>query len=375
MAATKTAHIPVIDLSSFTTKGADSAAGRQTAKEAAEKFSNNGCLAITGDGVPPELLVEAFDLTRRLFDLPQEDKMKAPHPAGMVPRRGYSAPGKERAFQNGDHDHSDAQRQEMLRMTQNWKGSSGAVKNKIKTPPRDNADAFLLTYGRKVTKSLPDSTLPGFCARSTEIFNKLRALSFAVLEAFIMGMKPTEKESEMVTRVHEGPVCQLRLLHYLPLDVDHRVVEEAKRLPAHTDWSSFTLSFQDATGGREFQDRHSGSFMLVIPRSDAVYLNVGDMMERISNGLYPGCTHRVVLPKVRASVDATVNENGTVKAPARYSVIFFLTVSDEAIVKPPSSPMKRDGGAKYDSTTYKAYAEQRMKWQYEDYEQKGKEND
>ena len=68
----------------------------------------------------------------------------------------------------------------------------------------------------------------------------------------------------------------------------------------------------------------------------------------------------MVLPKVRASVDATVNENGTVKAPARYSVIFFLTVSDEAIVKPPSSLVERDGGAEYESTTYKAYAEERM---------------
>ncbi|MCJ1405378.1 hypothetical protein MMC11_008605 [Xylographa trunciseda] len=359
MTATESAHIPVIDLSAFTTKGTDFAARQQIAKEAAEKCSINGCLAITGHGVPPELLAEAFDLTRRLFDLPKEDKMKAPHPAGMVPHRGYSAPGKERAFQKGDHDQSDAQRQEMLRMTQDWKESYEV-----------GDDANKKDYNIW----LPDSTLPGFRARSTEIFNALRELSFAVLEALIMGMNLTEKESEVITRVHEGPVGQLRLLHYLPLDVDHQVIEEAKRLPAHTDWSSFTLSFQDATGGLEFQDRHSGSFMPVIPRSDAVYLNVGDMMERISNGLYPGCTHRVVLPKVRASIDATVRENGIVKAPARYSVIFFLTVSDEAIVEPPSSLVQRDGMARYEPTTYKDYAEERMKWHYEDYEQKGKES-
>ncbi len=48
--------------------------------------------------------------------------------------------------------------------------------------------------------------------------------------------------------------------------------------------SSFTLSFQDATGGLEFKDRKSDFFMPVEPRKDAVYLNVGDMMERSSNG-------------------------------------------------------------------------------------------
>ena len=78
---------------------------------------------------------------------------------------------------------------------------------------------------------------------------------------------------------------------------------------------------------------------------------------------------------MRASSGATVNGNGIVKAPARYSVIFFLTVNDEAIVEPPASPVERDGVARYKSTTYKTYAEERMKWHYEDYEKKGKESD
>ena len=88
-----------------------------------------------------------------------------------------------------------------------------------------------MTLTREITISDSQSR-----AQSTEIFNKLRDLSFAILEVLIMGMILTEKESAEITRIHEGPVSQLRLLHYLPLNVDHQVIEEAKRLPAHTDW-------------------------------------------------------------------------------------------------------------------------------------------
>ncbi|KAL9122792.1 MAG: hypothetical protein Q9187_000654 [Circinaria calcarea] len=333
MATASPASIPVVDLSSFTTKDADIATRRQTAKEVAEKCSVNGCLAITGHNVPPELLEEAFNLTRHLFDLPMEEKMKAPHPAGLIPHRGYSAPGKERAFQKEDHDASDAKRQEMLHQTQDWKESYEV-----------GDDANKKDYNIW----LPEITLPGFRQQSSKIFERLRELSFAVLEALIIGMEVTKQEHAAALDMHSGPVGQLRLLHYPLLVVDRWVMEEANRLPAHTDWSSFTLSFQDATGGLEFLDRHTGAFMPVTPRSDAVYLNIGDMMERLSN----------------------VDGNGKETAPPRYSVIFFLTVNEEAVVAPPASRVEKDGQMRFEPTTYKEYAEERSKWHYEDYEKK-----
>ncbi|KAI4209202.1 MAG: hypothetical protein LQ351_007844 [Letrouitia transgressa] len=63
------------------------------------------------------------------------------------------------------------------------------------------------------------------------------------------------------------------------MEWDGQVMTEVSHLPAHTDWCSFTLSFQDTTGGLEFKEIHSGAFTPAVPRSDAVYLNVGDMME------------------------------------------------------------------------------------------------
>ena len=78
--------------------------------------------------------------------------------------------------------------------------------------------------------------MPGFRRRSTEIFKRLRQLSCEVLEALVMGMTGSEEEHAAAVQAHSGPVGQLRFLHYPSMHIHERVLEEAKRLPAHTDW-------------------------------------------------------------------------------------------------------------------------------------------
>ena len=57
-------------------------------------------------------------------------------------------------------------------------------------------------------------------------------------------------------------------------------------MPAHQDWSSFTLLFQDDVGGLELEDpRKPGSFIGAKPIPGACVLNVGDMLQRFSNGM------------------------------------------------------------------------------------------
>ena len=48
--------------------------------------------------------------------------------------------------------------------------------------------------------------------------------------------------------------------------------------------STFTLLFQDSRGGLEFVNRETGEFMPADPQGDMLYLNIGDMFMRISNG-------------------------------------------------------------------------------------------
>lgn len=144
MAPASVPAIPVINLSSFFSESATPAAKENTAKEVVEKCSINGCIAITGHGIPTEFLDESFNLAKRLFDLPMGEKMKAPHPAEMVPHRGYSAPGKERTFEKDEFNASDADHRSMLQATQDWKVSVSMGRCFLCTRPLRQSDASLI---------------------------------------------------------------------------------------------------------------------------------------------------------------------------------------------------------------------------------------
>lgn len=77
--------VPAVDISPFNTSNCNLSDRQKAAQELVSKCAVNGCLAVTGHGIEPEVLQEAFSLAKSLFELPVEDKMKAPHPAGMVP--------------------------------------------------------------------------------------------------------------------------------------------------------------------------------------------------------------------------------------------------------------------------------------------------
>ena len=67
-----------------------------------ESLHSFGFVNITGHGLSKQEIDEALGWTKRLFDLPYEEKMKAPHPAGSMPHRGYSAIGKEKLYSHAD---------------------------------------------------------------------------------------------------------------------------------------------------------------------------------------------------------------------------------------------------------------------------------
>ena len=112
--------IPTVDLSAFTSSG-DWRSRKNTAAELARVCRRYGCVAITGHGVPSSLLDEAFIMSKKLFDLPLEEKMKAPHPDAVRPHRGYSAIGRERAAAKGAIDTDDKKRKEELKRVVDYK--------------------------------------------------------------------------------------------------------------------------------------------------------------------------------------------------------------------------------------------------------------
>ena len=89
--------IPIVDLAPFTNDG-DDLQRQKAAQELFDACHQYGFVSITGHGVSAELLEEAFGWCKKLFSLPHESKMKAPHPESSIPHRGYSQPGLEKAY-------------------------------------------------------------------------------------------------------------------------------------------------------------------------------------------------------------------------------------------------------------------------------------
>ena len=103
-----------------------------------------------------------------------------------------------------------------------------------------------------------------------------------ILRALALGIG---LEEDHLLNFHSGDYNQLRLLHYSPIPA--KAIDEGKfaRMPAHTDWSTMTLLFQDDCGGLQVETpRKPAEFIDVTPVPGPLVMNVGDLLMRWSNG-------------------------------------------------------------------------------------------
>jgi isopenicillin N synthase-like dioxygenase len=111
MDSTAQTNIPIVDFAEWNRSGSGRQRVAQSIVAACKKV---GFVYIINHSLPEPLLDEAFDWSHRFFDLPQEEKLKAPHPEGWAVHRGYSWPGLEKVSQAISQD-NDQERAEELR--------------------------------------------------------------------------------------------------------------------------------------------------------------------------------------------------------------------------------------------------------------------
>jgi isopenicillin N synthase-like dioxygenase len=87
--------IPVIDFDAWTKNGTEDQRHAVSA-ELVKACKDVGFAYIINHGVPQSTIDQAFAISKQLYDLPHEEKMKAPHPPGWTHHRGYSWPGLEK---------------------------------------------------------------------------------------------------------------------------------------------------------------------------------------------------------------------------------------------------------------------------------------
>lgn len=126
--------------------------------------------------------------------------------------------------------------------------------------------------------------MPGFREDVQAYYQHATAIGGQLFRAFALALGLDETYFDAHLR---HPPSQLRLIHY-PYDP---TAEDRLGIGAHTDYECFTLLFATAPG-LQIVDRQ-GQWIDVPLVEDAMIMNIGDMMEILSNGRYVATRHRV----------------------------------------------------------------------------------
>ncbi|GAP83968.1 putative thymine dioxygenase protein [Rosellinia necatrix] len=309
-----------------------------------EALHGLGFAQVIGHGVSQREIDEALGWAKALFDLPYHHKMKAPHPPGPIPHRGYSGLGKEKVYSQADvearADGVDVG--QSLRKISDFK-ESYEIGSEL-DPVQQNI-------------WLPPDILPGFRPAMTALYEKLCRVGEMVLHAIGVGLGLDGAALAALTKLMSDRSCQLRLLHYPAIAKEKLENEMLARLPAHHDWGTFTMLFQDKGGGLELRDPVTQAFLKAPPQQGAFVLNVGDMLQRFSNDYFTSALHRVSVPD-----PSTVDPLGI---PPRHSIPFFVCPDFSHTVSTLPGFVAETSPAKYEPVRFDQYGAVISRYQYQ----------
>ena len=248
-----------------------------------ESFQTFGFAVIADHGIDPALIEKSWALTRAFFALPVEIKMKYVLP-GMGGARGYTPFGVEIAKDADKHD-----------LKEFWHVG------------RD------LPPGHRFRDHMPDniwpSEIPEFREALQAIFAAFDTAGNKLLSAIAryLGLGPDWFEPAV-----ENGNSVMRLLHYPPIPID----ADGIRAGAHEDINLITLLLGAEEAGLQLLTK-SGDWLPVFPPEGAMVINVGDMLQRLTNNRLPSTTHRVINPPPER------------RHIPRYSMPFFLHLASD----------------------------------------------
>ncbi len=264
----------------------------EIADELGASFTEFGFAIVRDHGIPQHLVDQAWITAKAFFDLPVKSKRAYFIPGGGG-ARGYTPFGTEIAKDAKVHD-----------LKEFWHiGRS--------LPP-----------GHKYANDMPDNVwpaeLPGFQQTFEALFAEFDKAGNRILRALALhlGLDPAYFDDAM-----QDGNSVMRLLHYPPQPAD--APEDAIRAAAHGDINTITLLLGAEEAGLELLDRQ-GNWRAVSPPDGALAVNIGDMLERLTNYRLPSTKHRVV------------NPSGEAARRSRYSMPFFHHFRPDFVIDPPA---------------------------------------
>ena len=267
--------LPVLSLAEAPARFSDQIGG---------SFRTFGFAMVQGHGIDPALIAEAWRLTAEFFALPEAEK-RSYYIEGLAGARGYTPFGTEIAKGAQLHD-----------LKEFWHVGRDL-------PPAKDGSAHPLAA------SMPPNIWPVRPAGFRDVFEALYA-EFDRVGAVILSRIAVHlglAADWFDTAISEGNSV-LRLLHYPPVE---NGAGGAIRAGAHEDINLITLLLGAEEAGLELLSKQ-GEWISVSPPEGALVINIGDMLQRLTNHVLPSTTHRVRNPA------------GERARHSRYSMPFFL---------------------------------------------------
>ncbi len=253
--------IPSVRLEPFVDGNA--AQREEFVRELGKAFHEIGFVGVTDHGVPKHLIKGFYDGSKAFFILPEEVKRRYEIP-GLAGQRGYTSFGKEHAKQS-----KVADLKEFFQIGQE------------------------VTDGDPVKSEYPENVhvaeIPEFTRLGIELYRAFEKAGAHLLRAIALHLGlPEEYFSD---KIHNGNSI-LRSIHYPPITEEPK---SAIRAEQHEDINLITLLVGASAGGLELLDADN-RWVPIMPGDDEIVINVGDMLQRLTNNYLKSTTHRVVNP-------------------------------------------------------------------------------
>lgn len=254
-------NIPLVDLAEFTSGSPEARAA--FASRLGRAFEDVGFVAVKNHGIPQALIQEMYGVVQAFFSLALEKKRGYEIP-GLSGQRGYTSFGKEHAKGFDTPDLKEFYQYGQM------------VEDEEK-----NADEY--------PENVRVPEVKGFDATFYGAYRAFETSGIALLQAIALYLGLPERYFDNF--VHNGNSI-LRAIHYPPIADEPK---SAVRAEQHEDINLITLLVGASADGLQILTK-GGDWLPVTSSGDEIVVNVGDMLQRLTNNRLRSTTHRVVNP-------------------------------------------------------------------------------
>ncbi|MEY4930511.1 MAG: hypothetical protein RI909_1235 [Bacteroidota bacterium] len=309
--------IPSLDLADFTS--GDPEKKNKFVQDLGEAYNNIGFVAIRNHFLTEDLSARLYETIKKFYALPDSVKQRY-EIAGLAGQRGYIGKGKEHAKGRNTGDLKEFYHvgQEVL--------DNDPIKNEYP----DNV--------------WPEE-LPEFKEIALDVYRRLESTGVQMLKAIALYLGLPENYFD--EKVKHGNSI-LRPIHYFPIENPDAVPADAVRAAEHGDINLITLLMGASADGLQVL-RRDGKWIPITALPEQLVVNVGDMLERLTNKKLKSTIHRVVNPP-----------RHLMNSP-RYSIPFFMHPRSEMNLAALSSCVDAAHPKLWDDITAGEFLNQRLR--------------